>query len=230
MKYEIAAKSLAIPGPPTAVATPMTFSPLTSVALGPLVAAGALAVTLLATACGATPDLVSRVNEMVETHNAHDVEGQLALFADGARIVLPDRSVIEGKAATRRLLEWDAALRNRIEHVDLEVNGDTVVTGTSYEESDWLVGAGIGRVEHEPGTRFVFRGNRIAELRFAPLVDRDLGRAQQAIGEFVRWAAEARPDLLDVLMPGNRFVYSADAARTWIEALQVWRESEPPAY
>jgi hypothetical protein len=195
-----------------------------------LPAFGALLAVPLFAACEVTLDVERRVQEMVEAHNARDVETQLALFAEHARILLPDRSVIEGKEDIRQLLEWDASLQHRYEFLDLAVSGDTVLVGSGHEESEWFTGTGIGRVEHEPGTTIVFLDGLIAELRFAPLVARDLSRTRQVVGDFARWAAEARPDLLETLMPGNRFVYSEDAALTWLEALRVWHEERPPAY
>lgn len=102
-------------------------------------------------------------------HNAHDVEGVMALFADDARYEIPGRLVRCGKAEIRQTEEWEAAVHDHLRAGDL-VQADHEVTFRAFEANDWLRASGIEEVRYTSMTIEVCKG-RITQVTAAMAPD-----------------------------------------------------------
>ncbi len=80
-------------------------------------------------------------------HNAHDVDGVMALFADDALFEIPGRLVRCGKEEIRQTEEWEAAVHDRLRTGDL-VQADGEVSFRAFEANDWLQAAGVTELRY----------------------------------------------------------------------------------
>ena len=80
-------------------------------------------------------------------HNAHDVDGVMALFAEDARFEIPGRLVRCGKEEIRQTEEWEAAVRDHLRAGDL-VEADAEVSFRAFEANDWLRAAGVEELRY----------------------------------------------------------------------------------
>ncbi len=80
-------------------------------------------------------------------HNAHDVDGVMALFAEDARFEIPGRLVRCGKEEIRQTEEWEAAVHDHLRAGDL-VEADAEVSFRAFEANDWLLAAGVDELRY----------------------------------------------------------------------------------
>lgn len=80
-------------------------------------------------------------------HNAHDVDGVMALFAEDARFEIPGRLVRCGKEEIRQTEEWEAAVHDHLRAGDL-VEADAEVSFRAFETNDWLSAAGVAELRY----------------------------------------------------------------------------------
>ncbi len=98
-------------------------------------------------------------------HNAHDVDGVMALFADDAHYEIPGRLVRHGKAEIRQTEEWEAAVHDQLRAGDL-VQADHEVCFRAFEANDWLRASGVEELRYTSVTVKV-RNGRIVRLTAA---------------------------------------------------------------
>jgi ketosteroid isomerase-like protein len=80
-------------------------------------------------------------------HNAHDVEGVMALFAEEARFEIPGRLIRCGKEEIRATEEWEAAVHDHLRAGDL-VEADAEVSFRAFEANDWLRAVGVDELRY----------------------------------------------------------------------------------
>ena len=80
-------------------------------------------------------------------HNAHDVVGVMALFAEDARFEIPGRLVRCGREEIRQTEEWEAAVRDHLRAGDL-VEADAEGSFRAFETNDWLRAAGVEELRY----------------------------------------------------------------------------------
>jgi len=90
-------------------------------------------------------------------HNAHDVEGVMALFADNACYEIPGRLIRHGKAEIRQTEEWEAAVHDQLRTGDL-VQADHEVSFRAFASNDWLRAAGVDELRYTSMTIKVSHG------------------------------------------------------------------------
>lgn len=91
-------------------------------------------------------------------HNAHDVDGVMALFAEDARFEIPGRLVRCGKEEIRQTEEWEAAVHDHLRAGDL-VEADAEVCFRAFEANDWLRAAGVDELRYTSMTLEVRDGH-----------------------------------------------------------------------
>ncbi len=168
-----------------------------------------------------------RLEQYLAAHNSHDVTRSLSFFSQNAVVEIAGQRRLEGRSAIRNIEEWDAALNGEM-HIDsLTVAGDTLVAGSVTERSDWFRLLGIPEVTYEPGTRFIFSQGRIVRVVPAPYSAGSEFEIARKLPPFVRWAAARHPDRLKAIMPDGKFLYTGQAAQTWLSLLREWRQTNP---
>ncbi len=98
-------------------------------------------------------------------HNAHDVDGVMALFAEEARFEIPGRLIRCGTEEIRQTEEWEAAVHDHLRAGDL-VEADTEVSFRAFEANDWLRAAGVDELAYTSMTVEV-RDGRITTVTAA---------------------------------------------------------------
>ena len=98
-------------------------------------------------------------------HNAHDVDGVMALFADDAHYEIPGRLVRRGKGEIRQTEEWEAAVHDQMRAGDL-VQADHEVSFRAFAANDWLRASGVEELRYTSVTVKV-RNGRIVRLTAA---------------------------------------------------------------
>ncbi|HQF71268.1 MAG TPA: nuclear transport factor 2 family protein [Promineifilum sp.] len=93
-------------------------------------------------------------------HNAHDVEGVMALFAENACYEIPGRLVRHGKAEIRQTEEWEAAVHDQLRTGDL-VQADHEVSFRAFASNEWLRAAGVDELRYTSMTIAVRAGHII---------------------------------------------------------------------
>jgi len=180
-------------------------------------------IALLVSSCA--PDLAERVKAYEATYNAHDVEKLMSFYSDDIRFEIVGAWVKKGKTAVRELAEWDKATNMHMTISDIRVSGDSA-TFKLVETNDWWKLAGIGDVCYKPSV-MIFHNGLISELR-ATMTQESLDAYAKAWPSIISWAKEHRKDELEELLPGGVFIYSAEAAKKWIDLLREWRAAQEP--
>jgi hypothetical protein len=98
-------------------------------------------------------------------HNAHDVDGVMALFADNARFEIPGRLVRCGKEEIRLTEEWEASVHDHWRTGDL-IEADSEVTFRAFAANDWLRASGVDELPYTSVTLEV-RDGRITHVTAA---------------------------------------------------------------
>ena len=98
-------------------------------------------------------------------HNAHDVDGVMALFDEEARFEIPGRLIRCGKEEIRQTEEWEAAVHDHLRAGDL-VEADAEVSFRAFEANDWLRAAGVDELRYTSMTVEV-RDGRITHVTAA---------------------------------------------------------------
>jgi hypothetical protein len=110
----------------------------------------------LVTACSGaqTRTALERVKAYEAAHNAYDVEGTLALFAEHAVIEFVDQATLPNLAAIRSIHEYDKGIRAQLTFQSCTVEG-LAVKCKVVEQNDWLTTAGLGEIFY-PSSAFTF--------------------------------------------------------------------------
>ena len=172
------------------------------------------------------PDLSERIRAYEATHNTHDVEKLMSFYRDDIEFEIVGVWVKKGKAAVRKLAEWDRATNLQMTISDIVVSGDTV-TFKLVEKNDWWTLAGIGEVHYDP-CFMVFRNGLITKLR-ATMTQEGLDKYAKQWPLIISWAQEHRKDELKELLPNGKFIYGAESAKKWLALLRAWRAAQEPS-
>jgi hypothetical protein len=147
----------------------------------------------------------------------------MSFYADDIEFEIVGAWARKGKAAMRELAEWDRVTNLHMAFSDIVVNGDTV-TCKLVENNDWWRLAGIGEVQYQPCV-MVFHNGLISEMR-ATMTQESLDRYAEKWPSIISWAKEHRGEEVKGLLPGGKFIYSAEAAKKWLALLQAWRGAQ----
>lgn len=101
----------------------------------------------------------------LQRHNAHDVEGVMALYADDAQFEIPGRLVRHGKDEIRVTEEWEALVHDNLLAAEM-IEADHEVSFRAFEANDWLSASGVRQLRYTSVTLEV-RDNRITHVTAA---------------------------------------------------------------
>jgi len=200
--------------------------------------AAGLAVCLAATAlaCGGQEGGIEdeglvreRFNAYIEAHNSHDIEAELAFYADEVIFEVPQNTALMRREDLRPRLEWEAATDSQLSMSGIEIDGTvsstTVTINDFVETSTWLQLAGIGEIVYEPGTKIVFTDGLITEVLPSPPVEEGQDAVGAVMDELMDWVMENRPEELEGMV-GGQLPYDGEGARKLLELLAYWREAQ----
>lgn len=166
-----------------------------------------------------------RFEAYLEAHNRHDIEAELAFYADEVIFEVPRNTALMKREDLRPRFEWEAATESHLSMSGIEIDGNTVTINDFVETSTWLQLAGIGEIVYEPGTKIVFTDGLITEVLPAP----PLAESQEAVGAamdgLMDWVMENRPEEMEG-MAGGQLPYDGEGARKLLELLMYWREAQ----
>ena len=170
-----------------------------------------------------------RFNAYIEAHNRHDIEAELAFYADEVVFEVPQNTALMKREDLRPRFEWEAVTDSQLSMSGIEIEGagstSTVTIIDFAETSTWLQLAGIGEIVYEPGTKIVFTDGLITEVLPSP----PLEEKQEAVGavmdELMSWVMENRPEELEGMV-GGQLPYDGEGARKLLELLTYWREAQ----
>ncbi len=115
----------------------------------------------------------------LERHNAHDVEGVMALYADDACFEIPGRLLRRGKDEIRVTEEWEALVHDNILAAEM-IEADHEVSFRAFEANDWLNASGVRQLRYTSVT-LVVRDNRITHVT-AALAPDQIDTLQRRVG------------------------------------------------
>lgn len=187
----------------------------------PVVLVACLAFSMLAT-CGGGDSPAESLRAYLDAHNSHNVEAELARYADEVILEIPRQTTILPKADLVDRIEWDATLGSHLAMSEITEGEDRVTIGRVVESNEWLRLLGIGEILYEPGSVMVFSDGLISEIHPTPLKIESQQAIASAMERFMAWAVEARPEDLDLIVSGQQLIYSRAAAEKWIELLTEW--------
>jgi hypothetical protein len=166
-----------------------------------------------------------RFEAYIEAHNKHDIEAELALYADEVVFEVPQNTAILAREDLRPRLEWEAVTESHLSMSGVEIEGDTVTINELVETSTWLQLAGIEEMVYEPGTQLVFADGLISEVLPASPTRESQEAVELAMNQLMDWVMEHRPEALEG-MPGGQLPYDGEGARKLLELLVTWREAQ----
>jgi hypothetical protein len=176
-----------------------------------------------------TPQDASLVRERfeayIDAHNRHDIEAELALYADEIVFEIPQNTAIMRREDLRPRLEWEAVTESHLAASGVEIDGDTVTINDFVETSKWLQLAGIEKMVYEPGTKLVFTEGLISEVMPAAPIQESQDAVALAMNQLMDWVVENRPEVLEG-MEGGQLPYDGEGARVLLELLTAWRETQ----
>lgn len=164
-------------------------------------------------------------NAYIEAHNSHDIEAELAFYADEVIFEVPQNTSLMRREDLRARFEWEAVTDSQLSMSGIEIDGDTVTIRDFVETSAWLQLAGIGEIVYEPGTKIVFADGLITEV----LPSSPVPESQEAVGavmdELMDWVMENRPEELEDI-PNGQLPYDGEGAKKLLELLTYWRDAQ----
>jgi hypothetical protein len=186
------------------------------------------AVSLLSlTACGTVTSSFQRPEEaelvvqmFCRSFGQQRGSAVLKLFADSARFDMEDVSVsFVGRQNIAHLVEYGAAVHDRLTARDFEVAQDTVRCRIE-ESNDWFGLLGVGRVAYDG--RFRVSGGRILGVQFE-LTPHSREELSVRMASFLIWLRTQDPEVLDRLLPGGRPAYDAGVVPQMLNWLRRWQ-------
>gem|GEM_PF-4122103 len=192
------------------------------------------AAAALAAAAPAAPDeraALVVVETYLRRHNAHDVDGAAALFADDAVFRLSaGRPAVAGRAAIRELLRFDAVAGSNLDPrgASPSRDGDAVVIGYAgvVERSRMFRALGLDPVTTLPQPRtFVVRSGRIVEVNQPAIKPACLRAAGDGLRAFVAWLGRRGDPRGAVLAPGGAPRLAVETLPAWIAGVEAWRRT-----
>ena len=179
-------------------------------------------IAFLVLSCTPSQSRIEVVQEYFTRVNTHAPSAVLELHTSDPEFAIPGQDVIRGREEMYALLQWDSVLGTRLDMSGFTERGDTVFIQEGSEQNRWFAGLGLERVEYQPGTMFVFDGDRIAGVYPIGFTERTMQEFMPRMQAFMAWASEHRGDELGQVLPNGRFVYTPEAALQWLDLLASW--------
>lgn len=161
----------------------------------------------------------------IAAHNSHDIEAELALYADEVIFEVPQNTALMRREDLRPRFEWEAVTDSQLSMSGIDIDGNAVTINDFAETSSWLQLAGIAEIVYKPGTKIVFADGLITEV----MPSSPVAESQEAIGavmdELMTWVMENHPEELEG-MEGGQLPYDGKGARKLLELLAAWQEAQ----
>ena len=180
-------------------------------------------IIILVLACSKKKSNEDILKSYLESHNRNDVEAVMENLHENARITMPGRPPITD---VRKMEAWDASISSNLEYDSWQVNGDTIVVGKIFERNNWFSKAGIAGVEYEPGTKIIFKDEKILEIRTAEMTRKSQNELANVYQSFILWVQDSRPEELQKLMRNGELVLNEEVAKDWFLLLDQWQRSK----
>lgn len=169
-----------------------------------------------------SPDWI--VQQYATAFNSHDVDSLMSFYDDDIVFDIPDMSIhLTGKKALRGLAEYDFALNKVMTLSVLEVIDDSVFCSIT-ESNRWTDAAGISAF-HYPWAKFVVSGGKISYI-YAGISDSSKAQFNAVFTPFIFWVAQNHPEMMTLLIPGGKFVYTGESGRRAVALLEEWKQSQ----
>jgi len=169
---------------------------------------------------------VARWEGYVEAINAGNAEEVLAFYTEDAVFEIPGVGKLRGTEQLRGLADWDAANHTHVRAEGYTVRGNVLTIAAVAESNDWFRAIGVEESRYRPGTRIVFRGDRLAEVHLAPETEESAKAVDEAWAPFLAWASRHPERPLEMLLPKEGFVYSRESAERWQAWFAKWRAAQ----
>ena len=163
------------------------------------------------------------VMSYINAHNAHDVEGALAHYAESIVFELKDTWTKEGLGEMRSLEEWDAALNSHLKLEVISLKEDWVV-GKVVENNDWFRAVGITDLVHDPVV-FVVDQGKIKKILAEPS-ESTAKQIEAVIGATYQWSQQLGDSTIHSLIQNGEFIYSKEAAEKWLDLFKRQHASD----
>lgn len=169
--------------------------------------------------------LTQRTSVIEHAFDYSNIDNTLAsTYTDDIRFELGG-IILEGKQALRGAAEWDSVVNTHLSFSDFRMIGDTVICKCTAED-DLLKLQGNEHEYFDPVT-IVFDDNRIKYVNFRRTAE-SLRVSNASSRPFTEWASKKRSQDLAKLMPGGKFVLSAESARGWLALVKEWHNATKP--
>ncbi|WP_420602342.1 hypothetical protein [Flagellimonas sp.] len=163
------------------------------------------------------------VESYIEAHNAHDIEKALNFYDENIVFELKGIWTKEGVKEMQALEEWDAALNSNLMLESVTSKKDSVFCKI-VENNDWFGGVEITGLVHDPVV-FVVNNGKIKKIIGYP--SQQTGKEiEAAIGALYKWSQKAQDSTIHDLIQNGQFVYSAEAAKKWLNLFERWKTSD----
>ena len=156
----------------------------------------------------------------IDAHNEHNTVEELSHYHQEILFELKDTWTKSGIEEMRSLSIWDSVLNSNLQLEDIKISGDSAFCKI-IENNDWFSAVGINDLIHDP-TVFVIEDNKIKKIIAYP--SRETGtKVHEVIGSIMQWSQKHQDSTIYELIPNGAFVYSAEAAHTWLDLIERWK-------
>jgi len=182
-----------------------------------------LLLLLIFTSC--TSNFEDKIKLLEETHNNHEIDKVISLYADDAKFVLVGGWVAEGKDNLIERFNWDFAVNGSLKFYNYKTINDTVVCKVE-ERNDFFQMLDIDVVKYDY-SKFIFEGNVIKEVR-AKLNPESKNLIEDSMSSFIIWVSSEKPGELDSLKLNGNFIFTKEKSKNWLELLKAYRDKPNP--
>jgi hypothetical protein len=159
----------------------------------------------------------------MDAHNGHDVDEVMGFYTSHPTFHLKGVWTRNGLEQIRGLESWDAALNSHLKLKNAYISGDTVYCQV-IESNDWFKSVDIDSLSHDP-VAFVLNDEKIAEIIATPKTETGF-RINSALTALYTWSDSTNDKVINELIIGGTFVYSAEAAGKWMELFERWKATD----
>jgi len=163
------------------------------------------------------------IKSYISAHNNHDIEKALTFYDENIVFELKGIWTKKGVSEMQFLEEWDATLNSNLKLESMTSKGDTVFCRV-VENNDWFRAIDNTDIVHDP-TVFIVNNGKIKKIIAYPS-EKTGKEIEAAIGELYQWSQKAQDSTINDLIQNGQFVYSAEAAKKWLELFKRWKASD----
>ncbi len=163
------------------------------------------------------------IKSYISAHNNHDIEKALTFYDENIAFELKGIWTKKGVSEMQFLEEWDATLNSNLKLESMTSKGDTVFCRV-VENNDWFRAIDNTDIVHDP-TVFIVNNGKIKKIIAYPS-EKTGKEIEAAIGELYQWSQKAQDSTINDLIQNGQFVYSAEAAKKWLELFKRWKASD----